>query len=105
MEKFTQGEWVVDKEVKHLPNHIEYTVSAPYALVCKCVGTTNPMLDWYAGACHVKANAHLIRAAPDMYRALREVTEWLAEIYGNQEEAEMFERCNAALAKADGEPK
>ena len=39
----------------------------------------------------------------DMYRALREATGWLEEICDCMEEAEMLERCKAALAKADGE--
>ena len=57
------------------------------------------------GSGDVRANAHLIAAAPDLYAAL----EWAAQ---NAEESEAgrdsewyanLERCNAALAKARGQ--
>jgi hypothetical protein len=45
-------------------------------------------------------HARLIAAAPELYEALKEVTDWLAEVADCQE---MLERCEAALEKARGE--
>ena len=45
-------------------------------------------------------HARLIAAAPELYEALKEVTDWLAEV---ADCPEMLERCEAALEKARGE--
>lgn len=46
------------------------------------------------------ANARLISAAPDLYEALRD----LCASGGPDDGADLFEKANAALAKARGEP-
>jgi hypothetical protein len=45
-------------------------------------------------------HAKLIAAAPELYEALKEITDWLAEV---ADCPEMLERCEAALEKARGE--
>ena len=47
-----------------------------------------------------KANAQLIAAAPELYEALKEVTDWLAEV---ADCPEIVEACEAVLKKARGE--
>lgn len=70
--KFTKGEWSFDLSEKSNANLLCYTVSSKSygAVIADCYGTKSSMMDWYAGASQVNANAHLIAAAPEMYEML-----------------------------------
>ena len=85
-EKFTQGEW---KAV------VEYRVIDAALVYFSDKGGID-----ISAAPDAIANAHLISAAPDMYRALQKVIEdshMLGYI-----QTETLAACDAALAKADG---
>ena len=94
-EKFTQGEWFVQAnehylEVRNSQGMITDTCSSGH------VFDGGDCLNGKAAV----ANAHLISAAPDMYRALRgllDVIDWPADF------PERIKAAEAALAKADGE--
>lgn len=94
-EKFTQGEWLVEAngyylEVRNSQGLITDTCSSGH------VFDGGDCLNGKAAV----ANAHLISAAPDMYRALRgllDVIDWPADF------PERIKAAEAALAKADGE--
>lgn len=85
-ERFTQGEWVVNGmgSFPKSPNTICITVQLNEK--------REPLdVDEYL------ANAHLIAAAPDMYRALRDLVD-NGKIFFDDDYAD----ARAALAKADG---
>ena len=52
-----------------------------------------------------EANAHLVSAAPDLLASLREMEDmlhlWMTDNAGTRE-LDMLERCEAAIAKAEG---
>ena len=96
---YTQGPWYANL-VKHEGHKLEYCIASDTGPVCG-VGTRIPN-------CHdqVKANAHLIAAAPEMYRTLRLLIERF-EAMGRQYSYPMsldLPRALAekALAKAEG---
>ena len=96
-EKFTQGEWLVEAndyylEVRNSQGMITDTCSSGH------VFDGGDCLNGKAAV----ANAHLISAAPDMYRALLGLFELLSfdDKYMHLDEVKAAE---AALAKADGE--
>lgn len=94
MEKFTQGEWAV---LQRNNNDIQATfVGVKIGGEYIEVGFLNNLQQ--------KANAHLIAAAPDMYRALRDLLEAHRHVYGLDGAWDKeVKAAEAALAKADGE--
>lgn len=88
-EKFTQGEWRVVPTGAHWNNPELQNLQICYSDVGECVCDT----------VYEKADAHLISAAPDMYRALQKVMSY----QGEHMEDWLYDECVAALAKADGE--
>lgn len=96
-EKFTQGEWVVKDG--HYPSMIDIHCGDCMRM---CVVITATDLTFEQGI-EREANAHLISAAPDMYRALRGLLEAHRHVYGLDgawdSEVKAAEK---ALAKADG---
>ena len=93
-EKFTQGEWAVEENA-----YGEFTVSSDGEEIAFPIeGYTN---------INRKANAHLISAAPDMYRALRDVLPECEQQQDGYYTANLtqyeVEAIRAALAKADVE--
>ena len=105
--KHTPGPWRVgDTEEKQ--NYLQKPIWADdsMAVVCYVVGTTNPMLDWFAGAANYHMNAHLIAAAPELLESLSVALESLEGVW----EQEGFYTCDkdlqrmrSAIAKAKGE--
>lgn len=93
-ERFTQGEWRVVPTGAHWNNPELQNLQICYSDVGECVCDT----------VYEKADAHLISAAPDMYRALREVVLG-AEEYCERtgKEISWLAQARLALAKADGE--
>ena len=90
MSKFTQGEWRVVATGAHWNNPKLQNLQICYSDDGECVCDT----------VYEKVDAHLISAAPDMYRALRgllDVIDWPADF------PERIKAAEAALAKADGE--
>lgn len=73
--KFTKGEWSFDLSDKSNANLLCYTVSSKSygAVIADCYGTKSSMMDWYAGASQVNANANLIKTAPKMYFKLESI--------------------------------
>ncbi len=101
--KWTAGPWCVgdEKKVSEIWN-VEILGQQGYSLVSTCYGTTTGLADWYAGAREVKANAHLIAAAPDLYEALEGI---IAEIddCAQPSDWDNYVPALAALAKSRGE--
>ncbi len=103
MSEVTPGPWSVGAQ-ESKPNWIEVTVEgAPdknglcwASPVAVCFGTTNPMVDTMAGACHVHANARLIAAAPDLLAAAKAVRAT------NPRWNEDWDALVAAIDKAEG---
>lgn len=105
MSRFTPGEWtVVDRGgtrqavVVQLPEHAYLdNVATAYAPRYGRYGEgeADKHLDEY------EANANLIAAAPDLYRALQRASDWLsvADIPNGDE---IVAQANAALRKAEG---
>jgi len=91
-------------EVEHKQNYAQIPIYGAGGMECVCfvVGTTNPMLDWYAGARDLKANAHVIAAAPELFEALEAACEWDGQDMEGVD-AVWLDRARAALAKAKGE--
>lgn len=95
---YTKGEWKVDTES---PLTVLAKVGEGYSLICDC---SNP---WQPKE-RKEANAHLIAAAPDMYKALKQIQKWLLDggaIKPGQLLNEQFVKANnltvKALSKAD----
>lgn len=97
MEKFTKGEWCVSIEqitpTSNKTNYAVYTES--FDVVSPMLGIRNVF------------DAHLISAAPDMYRALRDVVCSPSERRGDIVQVALtqveVDAIRAALAKADGD--
>lgn len=108
--KWTPGPWMVgeEKKISEIWN-IEILGQQGYSLVSTCYGTTTGLADWYAGASDVKANAHLIAAAPDLYEVLELAVKAMEQCSGRNECArilsEHIHSSRLALAKARGELK
>jgi len=91
-ERFTQGEWRI------VHNHHFCDIEGPSSRIA------NMCASGFGATAKNHADAHLISAAPDMYRALRGLIEAHAHVYGL--DGAWDEELNAAreaLAKADGE--
>lgn len=98
MSEFTKTEWQVNHEltVYALDSdgvHNEFT--------CTLEGSSIDGIG--AHYQELKANAHLISAAPDMYRALEEAVDYIGEIADCEEDVMAHDRWKQALAKARGE--
>ena len=87
MEKFTQGEWQFAQRNAH-----EITTT----FVGVKIGNEYIDIGFYNDG-KDRANAHLIAAAPDMYRVLKK----LSQPYGREDVSD--EEIETVLAKADGE--
>jgi hypothetical protein len=95
-EKFTQGEWVA----KHRNNHELQTTFMGVVI-------GDEFIDFgFASRTEHKANAHLISAAPDMYRAGRDLINFVIDKYNLNTESDLtcpkMASLAKALAKADG---
>lgn len=64
-------------ERKDQHNHTEITIESVthQASVATVIGSTNPMMDWWAGARFLRGNAELIAAAPELRDLLEELIE------------------------------
>src|SRR5690554_3845090 len=89
-ERFTQGEWRI------VHNHHFCDIEGPSSRIA------NMCASGFGPTAKNHADAHLISAAPDMYRALRGLFELLSfdDKYMHLEEVKEAQK---ALAKADGE--
>lgn len=97
-EKFTQGEWRI------VSNHHFCDIESPSSRIASMCASG------FGATAKNYADAHLIAAAPDMYRALRNIAgratslvpdeSGIYKSYLTQAEVEAI---HAALAKADGE--
>ena len=93
----TKGPWEVDSLAELVSSTANYTV------ICEM---------WYGGrasSSEIKANANLISAAPDMYKALNEIIQLnrrtAHDKYGDEEKAESWacvKVARKALDKAEG---
>ena len=93
--KFTPGPWVV---YRHLPTDVVVSKSGECSLATLDCGCGDRKTR--------RANAHLIAAAPELYKALEEMSSCLSDIIsGNDWGAveEYLDDARAALAKARGE--
>lgn len=100
-EKFTQGEWVVDDKLSG-DNETEEghtCISAPDWMALAQVVTVFMGDKRTKNSRQGMANAHLISAAPDMYRALRELLEDSEAAYLDKDKTDA---AYAALAKSEG---
>lgn len=107
-ERFTQGEWVVGHQSDEVSVYMGDAVDSPYEYQCSDVWSCDSY--WSEGDETAIANAHIISAAPKMYRALRDVENkipFTPNVLGGeymitltQDEVDAI---RAALAKADGE--
>jgi hypothetical protein len=99
MSKSTPGPWVIDWNVSRL----DIFGSDETTLVASLRRSTlSQAIDEAA-----RANARLISAAPEMYEALRDVSEYLDAIPesaagGDDEAASLARKCRAAIAKVEG---
>lgn len=104
-EKFTQGEWVVSRHCDEVSVYMGEAVTSPYEYQCSDVWSCD--VYWSENDETAEANAHLIAAAPDMYRALRNVVCSPSERRGDIVQVALtqveVDAIRAALAKADGE--
>ena len=98
MERFTQGEWVVSEQRDEVSVYMGEAVNSPYEYNCSDVWWCDSY--WSEDDETAIANAHLISAAPDMYRALKGIVSNSSIQANFPHECEIAE---AALAKADGE--
>lgn len=94
-ERFTQGEWVVSDHRDEVSVCMGDAVDSPYEYNCSDVWSCESY--WSDDDETAIANAHLISAAPDMYRILKRIM----QPYGLEDLS--HEEIEAALAKADGE--
>ena len=100
--KFTRGPWAVD-------NDLNVYAGAPNDGSRVSIAKTHVI--WAMGMGSVAANAHLIAAAPDMFAALEEVAQILAQctfetilVRGQYlDRKEVVASARAALAKARGQ--
>lgn len=104
-EKFTQGEWVASMHRDEVAVYMGEAVNYPYEYYCSDVWYCDS--HWCENDETAIANAHLISAAPDMYRALRAIASAHFErkkgnviIEISQAESDSM---IAALQKAEGE--
>lgn len=67
---YTKGEWKYTEELKANCSMI----SNGNEIIC---GLFNPVSGYEDDLIRMRANAHLISAAPDMYEALKECESWL----------------------------
>ncbi|AIM40804.1 hypothetical protein PR08_gp47 [Idiomarinaceae phage Phi1M2-2] len=68
-EKFTSGDWMVSRHSDEVSVYMGDAVNNPYEYNCSDVWSCDSY--WSEEDETAIANAHLISAAPDMYRALR----------------------------------
>lgn len=104
-EKFTQGEWAVSTHRDEVSVYMGEAVNNPYEHNCSDVWCCDSQ--WWENDETAIANAHLISAAPDMYRALRDVLDECEMQQDGYHLASLtqyeVEAVRAALSKADGE--
>ena len=98
---FTSGPWIVDDE--EFGENGDYTEPRVFS----CVDEYNPkIICSLAVRSGMEANAQLIAAAPDLYKALQALRQWTqAEIDyfdGHSPDDFIWDKVNSALAKAGG---
>jgi len=98
-EKFTPGPWYMSFDSRNCPS-----VRSKGGYVCFAPSITNygDPLRYIDEATEVQANAHLIAAALDMYKALKDLERISGQASMIDDPARVAAR--AALAKADGTP-
>src|SRR5690554_2584188 len=104
-ERFAQGEWTVNEKIMVAVNCGQKHIAL--------VNIYNDGTDKSVLKDECLANAHLISAAPDMYRALQSLMEEFGDfeddgsglIGWNESMKDKLRKAKAALTKADGEPK
>ncbi len=96
-EKFTQGEW----EVVHASSHHGYYVQDDNGVtVCDLYYMSNGRHYHHQNKFDAKPNAHLIAAAPEMYRLLETISDYYKLTGG---ECHHESEIESLLAKARGE--
>lgn len=100
MSEFTKGEWlIVDSTGQSL---------SVWASESECITTINYNFHDKEYQNELKANAHLIASAPDMYAMIKEVADMQKQWYGygvdtHMKLADMAKKMETLLKKARGE--
>jgi len=115
MGEYTKGDWKVERPLQREDGLYDDNLTAIKAgdnIICQLpephyIPDTGDRL-WYNGQVEVlKANAHLIAAAPQMYEALKEAMDFIKGTYREfisdmDWERELLPQIEQALAKAEG---
>ncbi len=96
--EYTKGEWVACPVLREGKYDGTFGI-----VVCGKAGTDDVGIADVVGWPEAEANAHLIAAAPDMYEALKELSEWLygANIPFSSKKIHVKRKARQALAKAE----
>jgi hypothetical protein len=83
--KHTPGPWTIDRCFDRDHKHSHFQIDAPIPSGLDTKGFSYTVADTQSRDIHIsqdedRANAHLIAAAPEMYRKLEEIWQWLDNI-------------------------